>query len=65
MHPFEVEESRVQCPYCGEPLNVLLDGSAGNQEYIEDCQVCCRPIVFQLTVDFDGEFSVAVLSEND
>jgi len=48
-------ESRlVQCPYCGETIEVAVDASAGNQEYIEDCQVCCRPIVFRLTADADG-----------
>lgn len=44
----------VQCPYCGETIETAVDASAGSQEYIEDCQVCCRPIVFRLTADADG-----------
>ena len=34
----------VECPYCGELIYLVLDTSAGAQRYIEDCQVCCRPI---------------------
>lgn len=44
----------VSCPYCGETFETSVDASGGSQEYIEDCQVCCRPIVFRLTVDADG-----------
>lgn len=44
----------VECPYCGESFETNVDASAGDQEYIEDCQVCCRPIVFRLTADADG-----------
>lgn len=44
----------VQCPYCGESFETTVDASAGSQEYIEDCYVCCRPIVFRLEADTDG-----------
>ncbi|MCP4812323.1 MAG: CPXCG motif-containing cysteine-rich protein [Planctomycetaceae bacterium] len=44
------------CDSCGEEIIVPLDLSAGNhQEYVEDCPVCCRPNVIQVTVDEDGE----------
>jgi hypothetical protein len=45
----------VECPYCGEPIGVLLDLSAGSQSYIEDCQVCCQPIQLSVRVDDSGE----------
>jgi Cysteine-rich CPXCG len=33
------------CPYCNEQISMLIDTSAGQvQSYIEDCEVCCRPI---------------------
>ena len=44
----------VQCPYCGEPFETLVDLSAGSAHYIEDCQVCCQPIEMSLEVDDDG-----------
>ena len=40
-----VETVVSTCPYCGEPVQLLVDSSAGAQQYIEDCQVCCRPMV--------------------
>jgi len=44
----------VQCPWCGERFEAVVDASAGDAEYVEDCQVCCRPIVIRLQVDDDG-----------
>ena len=38
-----LEERPFRCPYCGERVSCLLDGSAGAQDYVEDCEVCCRP----------------------
>ena len=49
-----LEEQDVGCPYCGEPITLLLDGSAGAHSYTEDCQVCCRPIVVSVGM-FDGK----------
>ena len=37
-------EKRVYCPFCGEPITIVVDPSAGSQSYIEDCQVCCQPM---------------------
>jgi transcription elongation factor Elf1 len=44
----------VSCPYCGESFISLVDASAGNQSYYEDCEVCCRPILLQIEIDADG-----------
>jgi hypothetical protein len=54
----------TQCPCCGEAIQLLVDCSGGNQQYIEDCQVCCRPIQVALSVDDDGLPSVTVRAEN-
>jgi hypothetical protein len=55
----------VQCPYCGETIEILVDDSAGEQRYIEDCQVCCRPITIAVSVDEDGALRVDVAAEDD
>ena len=34
----------IQCPYCWETLEISVD-PVPEQEYVEDCQVCCRPTV--------------------
>jgi hypothetical protein len=55
----------VYCPYCGEMNEIGLDpGSGGTQEYVEDCQVCCR--AWQVTVHYlpDGSAEVSVEPEN-
>lgn len=44
----------LQCPYCWEQIEVLVDCSVEHQEYVEDCSVCCRPI-FITVVAADGE----------
>lgn len=49
-----IVERKVHCPFCGEPIDVLLDLTAGAQSYIEDCQVCCRPMQISFDV-VDGE----------
>ncbi len=49
-----VSEERARCPFCGERITLLVDTSSGSQSYIEDCQVCCRPIEVILDVD-NGE----------
>jgi hypothetical protein len=61
----EVREQAVRCPYCGETISVLIDDSVQEQTYIEDCEVCCRPIEFTVIVGLDGDVSVSVAAENE
>ncbi len=41
-------EHFFQCPYCWEEVSMLLDTSVTDQTYVEDCEVCCNPIEFNL-----------------
>ncbi|EIC20929.1 CPXCG motif-containing cysteine-rich protein [Thiorhodovibrio frisius] len=45
-----LEQTAVQCPYCGETIATEVDGSASHR-YIEDCPVCCQPIEFEAEID--------------
>ena len=45
---------RIECPYCGERFDTLVDAGSGAATYIEDCQICCQPIEFELRVDSRG-----------
>ena len=56
---------RVVCPYCGERISIAIDGGADAQRYIEDCEVCCRPIVFEVWRDAAGDWGVAASREDD
>ena len=47
-------EKRVYCPFCGEPITIVIDASAGSQAYVEDCQVCCQPMQVHVEAA-DGE----------
>lgn len=60
-----LSEDSISCPYCGERINVLLDSSQLDEVYIEDCQVCCRPIVFRLSLSEEGSLSAHVRTEDE
>jgi hypothetical protein len=42
------------CPYCWQQISMLLDASVSDQSYIEDCEVCCRPIKIWYAADDVG-----------
>jgi cysteine-rich CPXCG protein len=57
-------EAMVLCPYCGEINEIGLDPGGGRrQEYVEDCQVCCRPWRVQVSYLPDGGADVSVEAE--
>jgi hypothetical protein len=64
MTEFGSELVRVYCPYCGEIIEVIVDLSVDHQEYVEDCSVCCRPIVMDVTAAGSSP-AVSVRSEDD
>ncbi|MFV0573329.1 MAG: CPXCG motif-containing cysteine-rich protein [Xanthomarina gelatinilytica] len=43
-----MQEYFFKCPYCWETLSMLLDTSQSQQDYVEDCEVCCNPIQISL-----------------
>ena len=54
-------EAEVTCPYCGETIVIAIDPHGGHaQEYIEDCQVCCRPCRVQVSYDEDDTLEVSL-----
>jgi hypothetical protein len=58
-------DAMVHCPYCGEINQVALDpGSGAVQDYVEDCQVCCRPWRVLVSYHSDGTAQVVVEAED-
>jgi hypothetical protein len=51
-------EVEIDCPYCGEPTAIVVDEAGGR--WIEDCNVCCRPIEIRARTSEDGEPEVSV-----
>ena len=54
--PLQVQS--IDCPFCGESIEIVLDLSAGGQDYIEDCQVCCQPI--QICYEVAGDMLAGI-----
>jgi formate dehydrogenase maturation protein FdhE len=55
---------QVYCPYCGAPVEMILDPvAAGEQRYVEDCEVCCRP--WHVTVRWRGGHADVELRTED
>lgn len=59
------EQIGSSCPYCGEEIQLLIDCSINQQDYIEDCQVCCRPIQVLATIDEEGWPSLVLKAEDE
>ncbi len=54
----------LSCPYCGEQLDVSVDCSIEYQQYVEDCQVCCRPMLLTAIVDEHDGVKVSAAHED-
>lgn len=59
-----LDEQRITCPYCGEPMHIVLDLSAGGQDYVEDCQICCQPMQISFAAS-DGELEYLQVDRAD
>ncbi len=61
----EILEKTISCPYCGEAISILAENSLAEKNYIEDCQICCRPIVLDVCTDDDGIVTIQARTENE
>jgi len=55
----------IQCPYCGESIDIVIDDSVDHQQYVEDCSVCCRPINIDVTVDAITGIATSCWTDNE
>ncbi|NNM01193.1 MAG: CPXCG motif-containing cysteine-rich protein [Gammaproteobacteria bacterium] len=62
---FATDTLATVCPYCNESIELVVDLSVPAQTYIEDCQVCCRPMTVQLEVDNAGQAALSLRHEDD
>ena len=54
----------LQCPYCWETVELVVDCSVPEQQIVEDCSVCCSPILITLTIDEDDGLYAEARMEN-
>ena len=59
-------EATYLCDHCGEEIVIPIDSSAGShQEYIEDCPVCCNPMLIHVQLDDLGDAVVWSEAESE
>jgi hypothetical protein len=50
-------DNEVECPFCGEPGEIEGDYDpdvVGEQVFVQDCAVCCRPWNVSVRIGADG-----------
>ena len=60
-----MEEFTIACPYCGEMIDLFVDGSVEEQEYYEDCSVCCYPILCKQTIGEEGKIKLMLKKDDE
>jgi hypothetical protein len=45
--PKVTEEKALTCPHCWQRISIVVDCSIREQRFVEDCEVCCKPIEFR------------------
>ena len=43
-----IETREITCPHCWQTIEIVVDLSEPEQSYIEDCSICCRPIIIRV-----------------
>ena len=55
--------ANVQCPFCAQQFELSIDTTQSTQQFITDCEVCCRP--FLVTAECEpGEVVSVRVDEN-
>ncbi len=59
------EDVEVTCPYCGEPGTISVGADEEDEQFVQDCAVCCRPWQVRVRVRRDGTVDVTVGAEGE
>lgn len=59
------DEIDVTCPVCGEPSTISVTSEEEDEEFVQDCPVCCRPWQVRVKVRRDGSVEVSVSAEGE
>lgn len=52
----------VQCPYCGEMVEIYLEPDVRGS-FVQDCEVCCNP--WQVRITGRGDERTVHVTRND
>ena len=64
MIPSLTHFAAIQCPYCWQPIELSIDVAFAEQQMVEDCPNCCRPLALQVFMDSSGDITVQVDDED-
>ncbi|HUQ51527.1 MAG TPA: CPXCG motif-containing cysteine-rich protein [Gammaproteobacteria bacterium] len=59
-----IQFETITCPYCWEAIEISVDLSIDSQQQVEDCSVCCRPIVITYSAAEGELVALDVAAEN-
>ena len=59
-----IQFETITCPYCWEAIEITLDLSVDEQQQIEDCSVCCRPILVRYRAEDGALAALEIAAEN-
>lgn len=57
------ESASIQCPYCGQQFELVVDTSLQVQRFTTDCEVCCRP--FEVTAECEPGQVLSLVVEGE
>jgi len=61
-----MEPLSLNCPYCGEVVDLDVDESGGSrQSFVQDCPVCCRPWQVEVLLDPGGGWNASLRKEDE
>ena len=61
-----ISEQRIECPHCGHQIKVAIDSSGGDQDYYDECSVCCKEIHYHLHIDdYYQKIQLAIDSDDE
>lgn len=62
---WSLHTTTIQCPFCWQSSDIVIDPSVPQQSYVEDCFVCCRPMVLAIEIDEMTGIKVDVSAGNE
>ena len=54
-----------ECPYCGEINTIIREESNVDYTVVQDCYICCNPILIEIIKQHNSDDIVIIRSEND
>ena len=55
-------DESIQCPYCGQSFEIVIDPSVASQQFVTDCEICCRPMEVRVECELGEVTSVDVVA---